>query len=233
MNKRILAILIAVMMLLSAFVFAGCNNENGEESQKELTAKELFEVSLKNLVASTEDIKELPNTSGESKFELSVDKLLFGETDLTQLGKISFSGTALTGGDKNVQASFELSAFGETVPMEMIVNDENVFLVDFFGLNDKAIKVEVPESTGEEAGVNSILQKGDKIPEILEHVVKSIETVINANFDDSAFSMEDKDDTKVITLTVDNEKATKIASELIDELLKNEDIKEMFLSLMK
>ena len=191
MNKRLTAILIAVMMMLSAFILAGCNNENGEESQKELTAKELFEVSLKNLVASTEDIKELPNTSGESKFEFSVDKLLFGETDLTQLGKISLSGTSLTDGDKNVQASFELSAFGETVPMEMIVNDENVFLVDFFGLNDKAIKVEAPEVSDEEAGANAILQNSDKVTAILEHVVKSIETVINANFDDSAYSMED------------------------------------------
>ena len=219
MNKRLTAILIAVMMLLSAFVFAGCNNdgETSEESQKELTAKELFEVSLKNLVASTEEIKELPNTSGESKFELTVDKLLFGETDLTQLGKISLTGTALADGDKNVQSSFELSAFGEKVPMEMIAKDENVFLVDFFGLNDKAIKVEVPETSGEEAGVNAVLQNSDKVTAILEHVVKSIETVINTNFDDSAYSMEDKDDTKIITLTIENEKATKIASELIDE----------------
>ncbi len=247
MTKRLMAMFIALMMLLSAFILAGCTDEttdtssdaSGETSGEELTPKQLFESSIKNLAIKTDDVTKLSNTSVDT-VNLTVDKLVVGETDVTQLGAISLSGNAFVDKNGNADGSFELSAFGEKMPYKMTIYNKELFVVDFLGLNDKPIKMELPETTenvdGAVAG-NAILANTDKLPAITEHVIKSIETVINANVDDSMFTAEDKDVTvlgkefknaKIITLTVDDAKLEKISNELIDELMKNEDVKKLF-----
>jgi len=227
--------------LLSAFILAGCNNDNSDTSSKELTVKELFEVSIQNAFAGFNDYYEFTRTSGESTLNFNVDKLTFGETDLTKLGEISITGNASADGkNMNSNEKLEINMFGETIPLEITQYNGEIFFVNMLGLNEKPIKLELPELTeGEDsaAGVNSIFTNSEKAIAVMEHVAKSLETAINANIDDSAFSAEDKDVTvlgtefknaKVITLTIDKAKIAKMSSDLIDELMKNEDIKTLF-----
>ena len=237
MKNRVLALIVAVMMLLSAFILAGCNSDSGEESTKELTAKELFEVSLKNSSVPESNFVSYSDIKGEMKFDLTVDKFVLGGTDVTALGNISLTGTGLVNGAENVQAAFELSAFGEKVPFECLTKNDNYFIVDFLGLNDKAIKLDVEQAMSDAQGANAVLMNAGSFYEIIEYVANSAKTVLDSNLDDSAFSMSEKDVTvlgqtftgaKVIVLTLGKEQTDKIASELIDELLKNEDIKKMF-----
>lgn len=239
MKKRIFAAFLAVMMMLSMFVLAGCNtnvNESSDASSTELTNKSLFEASIQNLFSGVEEYKEFTQKSGTGELNLNVDKLVFGEMDLTQLGKISLTVETVTDG-KNTNSKFSLSAFGETIPAEMAVQDGEAYFVDFFGLNDKTIKVEMPEADESEGATAGVSDAISKAPAIVEHVMKSIETVLGANIVEDDFSAEEKDVTvlgsefkgaKVITLTVNDEKVAKIATELVDKLRENEDVKDLF-----
>ena len=107
MKKRLFAAFTALIMLLSVFAFASCEDESAEassdvsaeESEKELTPRELFTASIFKTVAdgvintdnSVDDILNMLTGStnaadGVGKLSLSVDKLNIEGATLDMFG---------------------------------------------------------------------------------------------------------------------------------------------------
>lgn len=247
MKKRILAAFLAAMMVLSMTLLAGCDSlfskdKDDDESEVELTNKELFEESIENLFEALKADDKLGAVTGEeakpfeSDISFKVTKLDFGGFDTSSLGNIELTGKVLYENENNYNADLSLSALGETMPYEFTVIDGVAYAIDLFGVNDKPIKM-APTSVGDYGeGANTALKTAEKMPAIMELVYNTFAKVIKANLDDELFTAETKDvkvlahdfaNAKVITLTFGSEKIGKIANEILDELLKDNDFVEM------
>lgn len=247
MKKRILAVLLAAMMVLSMTLLAGCDSlfgkdKDDDESDKELTTKELFEESIENLFETLKADAKLGAVANEevkpfeSDISFKVTKLDIGGMDMTSLSNIELTGKVLYENENKLNAKLSLSALGENVPLEYSVIDGVTYAIDLFGVNDKPIKM-APAAIGDYGeGANEALETAEKMPAIMELVYNTFSKVIEANLDDELFTAETKDvkvlatdfaKAKVITLTFDSEKIGKIANEILAELLKDNDFVEM------
>lgn len=224
-----------------------------EETKKELTPKELFSASLANAFGEFEagEILDVLNTEKELKdfagnVELKINKLEAEGQNLTENGAMSLKGE-LKVDTANEMIALNLGAniFGEKPSIELVSDGKNTYITDLLGVNEKPIAMPTAEEIlGAEGPTDPMdpmapdvsqptISKIDK--EVITHFFTSAETVINNNFGYDAYVFETKDVTvggksfsgaKVITLSVSNEKAKKILGEYLDELLKNEVIKE-------
>ncbi len=249
MKKRILAALVATIMIVSVFVFASCETDKDnssdasvsdtskEETKKELTPKELFSASFTNLSAnagnsSLLDFSQLAKNAKDAvaEFELKINKLSTDGENVTENGAIVLNGSSKTDTESGL-ASIDLSTtfYGETPTIGILTDGEKTYITDLLGVNEKpiALYAEDPEY--------------ESLPEVdadfVVNFVKKASESIEKNVNDDAFVQEIKDVTvagknfagaKVITLTVTDETAKKIAGELIDELLKNEAFKSIY-----
>lgn len=167
MKKRLFAAFTALIMLLSVFAFASCDNEtatddpsnaSAEESVKELTPKELFTASIFKTVAdngfdtdnSGDDIWNMLTGStnaadGIGKLSLSVDKLnIEGATLEAFGGKASIEADIQF--DKDTQISkidYALDFMGEKPTGGVLYDNANkkMFITDLFDSLEKPILV--------------------------------------------------------------------------------------------
>lgn len=167
MKKRLCAAFTALIMLLSVFALASCDNEtatdtssnaSAEESVKELTPKELFTASIFKTVADSEintdnsgdDIWNMltGNTTavdGVGKLSLSIDKLnIEGATLEAFGGKASIEADIQF--DKDTQISkidYALDFMGEKPTGGILYDNANkkMFITDLFDSLEKPILV--------------------------------------------------------------------------------------------
>ncbi len=253
MKKRFFAAFTALVLILSVFAFASCDNEtatdtsseaSAEESVKELTPKELFTSSLFKTVADSQINGE--NTSaeifdmimGNTKPKDSVGEISF------KIDKLNIEGATLDlfGGDVSVSADiafdadtqlskidYELSFMGEKPTAGILYDNANkkIFITDLFDSLEKPLL-----AISAETGIDAY----NFDTEVVKYIFDSAVNAFGNNIKDDMFTSETKDVTvdgnsyngaTVITLTVPKEAAIAIAKEFTDSLLKNETIKPM------
>lgn len=236
-------------MLLSVFSLSSCETETDtsslsstdeskpEETKKELTPKELFSASLTNLSANASnssllDFSQLTKGAKDAiaEFELKINKLSADGENVTENGSIVLNGSSKSDAESGL-ASVDLSTniFGETPTIGILTDGEKTYITDLLGVNEKPIALYI-----EDAEAESLPELNAKL---IADLAKKASESIEKNIGDDAFVQEIKDVTidgknftgaKVITLTITDETAKKIAGELIDELLKNEAIKSIY-----
>lgn len=258
MKKRLFAAFTALIMLLSVFAFASCEDESAEassdvsaeESEKELTPRELFTASIFKTVAdgvintdnSVDDILNMLTGStnaadGVGKLSLSVDKLNIEGATLDMFGgKASIEADIQF--DKDTQISkidYALDFMGEKPTGGVLYDNANkkMFITDLFDSLEKPILVN-PANLEDSVDLGSFNSASPFDMDDVKYVFNSAVNAIGNNIKDDMFTSEVKDVTvdgnsyngaTVITLTVPKEASTAIAKEFIDSLLKNETIK--------
>ncbi len=259
MTKRIIALLTALLMVFSAFLLAGCDKTTGDgegdpdPTGKNLSAKELFKVSLVNTVlGDNADILSARNNSAKSiKGTLSAE-----------VNALEIEGASVLPENKPIKATFNIEAdlekqaaklglvaelLGEKPGAEVIFADNTLYITDVLGLNDKAIKIALDDVLGTGAMDSATDGMADsavavtpawmeKLPELADVAVKALEAAITANITDSAFAEETKDVTvggkefkgvRVITLTITSDNAKGLVKDFLNKILENKDIADM------
>ena len=261
MKKRLFAAFTALIMLLSVFAFASCEDEtatdtssnaSAEESEKELTPRELFTASIFKTVAdsvintdnSGDDIWNMLTGSTNAadsvgKLSLSIDKLNIEGATLDMFGgKASIEADIQF--DKDTQISkidYALDFMGEKPTGGVLYDNANkkMFITDLFDSLEKPILVN-PANLEDSVDLGSYNSAYSFDMDNVKYVFNSAVNAIGNNIKDDMFTSEVKDVTvdgnsyngaTVITLTVPKEASTAIAKEFIDSLLKNETIKSM------
>lgn len=250
MKQRIFAALLAVMMLLSVFAFASCNNEqnenSAEESKKELTPKELFAASFANTFTNSESNGISGILSGKENakdsvgsFEFKIDELEAEGQDLASLGELSLKADISNDADTEMsKLDLVLSLFGEK-PTASIVSDnknQKLYITDLLGVLENPILFETSEQNNQDFEIANGVMMSQIDETVITHVVTSMVTAVEKNINDSAYTQEIKDVTvdgksftgaKVITLTVTDETAKAVASDFIDAVLTNATVKAL------
>ena len=248
MKKRVLSLLTALLLVLSAFILAGCP---AEEPEKPLTPKELFSASLSNAFTGNGASSNIMAGFDGSKDTVANMKLELTEfsangQDITSLGAINADFTVSADVEKQLTSmDGSLSLFGETIPLSAVVdvNNNRVFITNLLGVYDKAILFPVETDIDEEMMENEEFSQlldyinSGSAEAVGNHVIATVQKVISANIDDSVYTLETKDVTvegqdfkgaQVIRLTLTGERIKTIGTSFIDELLKNEDVKKLF-----
>lgn len=250
MKKRIFALAAALLLLFSSLAFSACKQEKNEQSDETSTAsaKEIFESSLRNkftfdenseLMTKLNEFSEIQAKDVFGVMNTKITKLTVGEFDLSGIGDISLDGNiAFDADNKRTSGDFTFNAMGEKPAIAFVADESGAYITNLLGLNEKPLFLDPnkqaealdPEKT--ERIKNAINAYAD----IYSHAKASAEAVIAADIEESAFTSVIKEaqfDTSFftnaneITLTVKGEKAKEIATKLIDELLKSEDIKAL------
>ncbi len=255
MKKRLFAAFTALIMLLSVFAFASCDNEtatgtsseaSAEESVKELTPRELFTASIFKSVADSEintdnsvdDIWNMLNgnttaVDGVGKLSLSIDKLnIEGATLEAFGGKASIDADFQVDMDTKIsKIDYTLNFMGETPTGGIMYDNANkkIFITDLFDSLEKPLLVDSVDLDFYNSAYTFDMDD-------FKYVFDSAVNAIGNHIKDDMFTSEAKDVTvdgnsyngaTVITLTVPKEAAIAIAKEFTDSLLKNETIKSM------
>ncbi|MBR5278378.1 MAG: hypothetical protein IKU23_03840 [Clostridia bacterium] len=158
--KRLVALLTAVLFIISACVFAGCGNGDAKtpiEKEKvdlsTLSNAELLALSFADSFAQDNALTVLLDKATEPKdsvigTKLEVNKLVAdGENLLEDPLSIEFEGKMDYGTDfiNGIAAELKVSMLGETLPLEFIANGDGIYATDILGLNDKAIGISTAE----------------------------------------------------------------------------------------
>lgn len=179
MTRKLIAFLMAMLLVLSVLLLAGCSKDKDDEDDDDdddktesvestnsdesaadesseaemLSAKELFELSVKQTVedVQTEIPEILTNTSDISaSMEIDLDKLEIEGQDVLN-GETVAVGLGM-GIDVDNEL-FALDAFvellGEKPTVGTLVNKDAVYITDFLGVNDKAISVSMADLMAE------------------------------------------------------------------------------------
>ena len=197
MKKRLFAAFTALIMLLSVFAFASCEDESAEassdvsaeESEKELTPRELFTASIFKTVA---DGVINTDNSGDD-----IWNMLTGSTNAADsVGKLSLSIDKPT-----------LGAVVDTA-------NSKVYYTDLFGLNEKPVLLDASSAVpgvavNNTAGIDA---------NVIKVVADAVTDVLKKNVTEDMFVSETKDVTvdgktfqgaTVITLDISGEKYLK------------------------
>ncbi len=260
MTKRIIAILTALLMVFSALLFAGCSEESEGDSDptgKNLSAKELFKVSLLNtaLGENADIVSSLSNSKKSLKGTLSAEinaLEIEGASVLPENKPIKASFNIETDDKQNVKLGLDAELLGEKPSAEILLIDNVIYFTDVLGLNDKAIKLDINALNGtameEGASTDGMADSAvatpawaEKLPELTGIATEVLIEAINANVTDSAFVEETKDVTiggkeikgaRIITFTISPDLIKGIVKDFINKSVKNEDlagiIKEFF-----
>ena len=248
MKKRIFSGIIALMLIVSVFAFTGCGDEYAD-----LSPKELFAVSIKNLFNDSasnggvgsygELTNKLQSTDSVTEMNLTIEELNVQGQNLTELGQIKADFTAYSDNDnQNASIKGSFSAFGETAPIEMTVADGNAYIVDLFGINEKALRIPMQQNG---LDLDDILSDNDLasienysklINELRDEIANAVTTAIEANLNESAYSVVEVDtvvegeefsDARIVTLTITDKTVASIVNSFIEEITKNEEIKKL------
>ena len=158
--KRLVALLTAVLFIISACVFAGCGNGDAKtpiEKEKvdlsTLSNAELLALSFADSFAQDNALTVLADRYSAFKdnsrnIELKINKLVSdGEIILEDPiklgyeGKIDYEGDAING----VAAEVEFELFGETIPFDYVADQNGIYATDLFGLNDEVIGITIED----------------------------------------------------------------------------------------
>lgn len=232
MKNRIFALLLAMIMVFSAFALASCNTtqndddeSEGEESSAPLTTKELFAASVINTVSggNFETLRGM-NKIGDQKstIKFDINELEFQGVDILDGEKANISLDVASDMDsKRAEIGLEASIFGEKPSVNMIVDTEAVYVTEMLGLVSKPIKM-----TYEDLGIDldemmaeaeNVGEQMEKISELGETIADSISKAIEANFPDDKFVEETK------TVTIDGKEfsnATVISLDITSDMIK-------------
>lgn len=220
------------------------DGSNAESSEvKELTPKELFAVSLENVFTGGSEssgaiAEEFNGKDYVTTVDMEVTELLANGMDITETGEIKMNYVISSDLDKKILSETgTISLFGETLPVGIVMDsDGTYYITDLFALNDKPIRMAMDYTLEDGTDISGAIDTAANYEAIYEHIIKSVEKVVDESFDESVYSIETKDVTvegtevkgaQIVTLTLNGEKITDIANSLIDELLKNEDIKAL------
>ncbi len=218
MKKRLFAAFTALIMLLSVFAFASCEDEtatdtssnaSAEESVKELTPRELFTASIFKTVAdsvintdnSGDDIWNMLTGStnaadGVGKLSLSIDKLNIEGATLDMFGgKASIEADILF--DKDTQISkidYALDFMGEKPTGGVLYDNANkkVFITDLFDSLEKPILVN-PANLEDSVDLDSFNSASPFDMDDVKYVFDSAVNAIGNNIKDDMFTSEVKD----------------------------------------
>lgn len=217
MKKRLFAALTALIMLLSVFAFASCEDESAEassdvsaeESVKELTPRELFTASIFKTVAdgvintdnSVDDILNMLAGStnaadGVGKLSLSIDKLNIEGATLEAFGdKASIEADIQF--DKDTQISkidYTLDFMGEKPTGGVLYDNANkkMFITDLFDSLEKPILVN-PANLDDSVDLDSFNSASPFDMDDVKYVFESAVNALGNNIKDDMFTSEVKD----------------------------------------
>lgn len=248
--KRFLALLTALLMLLSMAFFVGCDKKDkdsdDDDAKKELTAKEQFNASLEDaLNGITNETGNLTGSSLNGKadavgsFLLTLDTIKYSGVDLSSMGDIALSGTIKSDVDSNlVSVDMTASIFGDEPTLGVLVDASTSegYITDFFGLNDKPLYIPTATEGMDEEQLKAIQEFTEKADKIAEDVVKALTSAINKNINDSCYKTEkytvtvngvEFKNATVNTLTIDSALAAGVVRDFLTELLKIEGLGEL------
>ena len=240
---------------------SGNVSEESSTNVDELSPKELFSHSIKTALSNDEifdniDFNEIvdnvkSNDTIKYDIDVVINKLasegvtIFDETVKFNMG----IGADLTNGVAKADIGFEM--FGEKPEISAILAENGIYFSEFLGISDKPIlatfeemgvsvdefQAITPSSFAailEEMGINE--DDFDKIADLCNFFVETIEKAVSNNITDEAYTTETKDvsingveikNAKIITLTITAENAEGIIKDIVTDTLANETIKEL------
>ena len=253
MKKRLFAAFTALIMLLSVFAFASCEDEpvteasSEAESQQELTARELFTASLLKAAISGTNTGDLSlfkdilfgdqSKDTEGKIEVNVNKLSAEGVDLASLGKIGM--TADVKADIETESAtvdYKITFLGETVDAGIFVeNGTKVYMTNFLGAIEKPVLMQDGSDVIEGGAIGSPIDEID--PAVIETLLEDIIKAITENVKDEDFTKSTEtvtvdgktiENATVVTLTIGNEASRSILTKITDSINSNEEIVKLF-----
>lgn len=256
MKKRILALLLAVIMVFGVVSLVACDDDesannpddtttsadqqNNSDPPEKLSAKEVFFLSLTNAVKDAEGgfapgaaIPEISTYTG--KFILDVNKLVLGQEDYTQDGKLAFE-MDFNADCKNALLAYGISAemFGEKPSVAVILDSEHLFVTDALGLFDKAVDLSsaLDEDTAAMFGQLEKILDSMADPNMFATLPGDLLTAMKGALDDSCFAMEKKTvsvegkefaDAYVVTFRADEKVLKEALVACMQALAENQD----------
>ncbi len=232
MTKRILAILLAVLLICTAFV--GCKKDDAAGKNEPGTPKEQFVDALGSAVIGVPDFS-LPTMelSGDLKVDAKIDlnKLSVMGQDYLQKGAVEANvGLALDADNDLFEMSGGLTLGNEAPTVKGVLGKDGMFITDLMGLNSKAIEIPFSEIGMSESEVTEIFDMLDQALSAGNDLLKSMTDSVNKNIPDSAFAAETKDVTvggteykgaTVISATLTSAMAENILVDLFNALKEN------------
>lgn len=274
MTKRILAILLSLLFVLSAFLMSACDKKKSSDDDDESTSKteeqskidvenatpeEIFKQSLSNMVAdlvpkSISDSFNIPDVD-DFKNELSdfsigakveANKLVIDGVDILDGKSIKANADVTVDGDNYaMEANLGFDFMGEKPKASAIINRDGLYVTEALGVLDKNLYLELPigeyidqiKDSMEQASLSE--EDAQKIVDAVVAAIEAIEKAIEKNVTDAAYTTETKTltidgvefkDARVVTLTLTPELMKSLATDVVNEILAIEDLKEFMLS---
>ena len=274
MTKRILAFLLCLLMVLSAFLMSACDKKDSSDDDDESTSKteeqskidvenatpeEIFKQSISNVVAdlipdSFSDSIKLPDagafTNKLSDFsigaKLEANKLVIEGVDVLDGKSIKANADITVDGDNYaLEANLGFDFMGEKPSASAIVNSDGIYITEALGALDKSLYIEAPigeyidqiKAAMDESAISE--EDAQKIADAIVGVIEAIEKAIDKNVTDAAYTTETKTvtidgvefkDARVVTLTITPEIMKSLATDVVNDVLAIEDLKEFILS---
>lgn len=273
MTKRILAILLSLLFVLSAFLMSACDKKKSSDDDDESTSKteeqskidvenatpeEIFKQSLSNMVAdlipeSISDSFDIPDVD-DFKNELSdfsigakveANKLVIDGVDILDGKSIKANADVTVDGDNYaMEANLGFDFMGEKPKASAIITRDGLYVTEALGVLDKNLYLELPigeyidqiKDSMEQASLSE--EDAQKIVDAVVDIIEVIEKAIDKNITDAAYTTETKTltidgvefkDARVVTLTLTPEIMKGLASDVVNEILAVEDLKEFML----
>ena len=252
MKKRLFAAFTALIMLLSVFVLASCEDEVVEtsseaESQQELTARELFTASLLKAAISGTNTGDLSlfkdilfgdqSKDTEGKIEVNVNKLSAEGVDLASLGKIGMTADVKADIEtESAMVDYKITFLGETVDAGIFVeNGTKVYLTNILGAIEKPVLMQDGSDVIEGGAIGSTI--GEIDPAVIETLLEDIIKAITENVKDEDFTKSTEtvtvdgktiENATVVTLTIGNDASRSILTKITDSINSNEEIVKLF-----
>ncbi len=249
MFKRITAILLATLLVLSAFLMTSCkkDKEEGEDEEKivveNLSAKELFALSINNTLSGGNGLMSAFTTSSKNEGEISakvnLNKLEVEGNDMLQGEKISAEiGGKVDMDNKAVEVQVALNALGEKPSFKGVLDTNGVYITDLLGVNSQPIGMTFEDLDLDASVLDQILNNEfiDASAELYNDIAKALSASLDKNITESAYTKEMKDVTvdgkeykgaAVATLTVTSEMAKNFVYDFITSLSANDVVSDL------
>ncbi len=238
MTKRILALLLAVLLICTAFV--GCKKDGKDGDATPATPKAQFVDSLAKTMLGTSDFT-MPSVdlSGDMKADIQVNlnKLSVAGKDYLTKGAVDAAiGVAMDGDSGLFEVNASATMAGETPTIKAVLGEDGVYLTDLLGINDKPVLVSFAEMGMDSAEFSEALGMMDDATALAQSILDALTASLEKNIPESVFVAETKDVTvggtefkgaTVISATLTSAMAENIVIDLANALANNETFKAM------
>lgn len=231
MTKRILAILLSLLFVLSAFLMSACDKKKSSDDDDESTSKteeqskidvenatpeEIFKQSLSNMVAdlipeSVSDSFDIPDVD-DFKNELSdfsigakveANKLVIDGVDILDGKSIKANADVTVDGDNYaMEANLGFDFMGEKPKASAIINRDGLYVTEALGVIDKNLYLELP--IGEYIDqIEAYMEQASLSEEDAQKIVDAVVDIIEAIEKAIDKNTDDAYTTETKTLTID------------------------------